>query len=230
MEANRRHFIITGAVVVGTWAVPPLAAPAAEPKSADKTGVDAVSPNEDLMQEHGALNRILLIYEESLRRMRNQQAFDPALLARSATLVRDFIEGHHERLEEDYVFPRLRKSPRFVHVLDTLMTQHRAGRKLTATVIALSTPAHFKNAADISRLETSLTKFIRMYRPHEAREDTEVFPAFKEVVTQRAYDEMGERFEEKEHRLFGGFDKIVGQIVEIEKALGMNDLSAFTPT
>ena len=44
-------------------------------------------------------------------------------------------------------------------------------------------------------------------------------------------DEMGEAFEEKEHRLFGkeGFEKIVAEVASLEKELGIYELSRFTP-
>ena len=43
-------------------------------------------------------------------------------------------------------------------------------------------------------------------------------------------DEMGEKFEEIEHEVFGedGFDGAVEQIGEIEAALGLTDLAQFT--
>lgn len=181
------------------------------------------------MHEHGALDRILLIYEEALRRLRSRQSFDPAPLARSGKIMRDFIEGHHERLEEDYVFPRLQQAGRLPRVVDTLLKQHRAGRRLTETVIDLSTPTHLKDRRAVSVLQTAMTQFIYMYRPHAAREDTEIFPAFREVVTPQAYQVLGEQFEKMEEERFGSFEKILAQIIEIEKAFGLNDLAKFTP-
>ena len=71
-----------------------------------------------------------------------------------------------------------------------------------------------------------------MYRPHEAREDTIVFPAFKTTLTQKEYDRLGDEFEDREHQLFGkeGFDGVIIKITAIEKSLGIYDLSKFTPT
>ena len=69
-----------------------------------------------------------------------------------------------------------------------------------------------------------------MYRPHAAREDTVVFPAWKKIMTPDKYHEMSEKFEDIEHEMFGedGFEKAVRQITEIETELGMADLSLFT--
>ncbi|HBN07806.1 MAG TPA: hypothetical protein DD435_03860 [Cyanobacteria bacterium UBA8530] len=45
------------------------------------------------------------------------------------------------------------------------------------------------------------------------------------------YDEYSDIFEDKEHELFGprGFEEIVDQVANLEKALGIYDLSQFTP-
>jgi hypothetical protein len=70
-----------------------------------------------------------------------------------------------------------------------------------------------------------------MYRPHEAREDTVLFPALYKGVPAGKIAELGERFEAEEHRLFreDGFDKTVEQVAAIEKQLGIHDLARFTP-
>ena len=45
------------------------------------------------------------------------------------------------------------------------------------------------------------------------------------------YDALGEDFEKREHQLFGkeGFEGMVPRVEEIEKQLGIYDLSQFTP-
>jgi hemerythrin superfamily protein len=42
-----------------------------------------------------------------------------------------------------------------------------------------------------------------MYRPHAAREDTAIFPAWKQRLTATELDEMGDKFEEIEREQFG---------------------------
>jgi hypothetical protein len=38
-----------------------------------------------------------------------------------------------------------------------------------------------------------------MYRPHESREDTVLFPAIRSLMTAKEYDDLGEQFEDREH-------------------------------
>jgi len=70
-----------------------------------------------------------------------------------------------------------------------------------------------------------------MYRPHEAREDSELFPALYQVALVNEVKELGEQFEEQEHKLFGkdGFKEAVEKVADIEKQLGIYDLASFTP-
>ena len=70
-----------------------------------------------------------------------------------------------------------------------------------------------------------------MYRPHAAREDTVLYPAFRSVITPKEFDALGDQFEDKEQKLFGkdGFEKIVAEVAGLEKQLGIYDLAQFTP-
>jgi hemerythrin-like domain-containing protein len=185
-----------------------------------------VTPGEDLMQEHGVLERVLLIYDEAAGRVDRSAALDLAIVAKTAGIVRRFVEDYHEKLEEEFVFPRLQAAQREGELVAILLRQHVRGRELTDTIV--------RSARDGSGrdLAPRLQSFGRMYRPHAAREDTVLFPAFREVVGGAAYRELGEQFEEKEHQRFGehGFQAVVSEVADLERALGIHDLASFTPT
>ena len=183
------------------------------------------------MREHGVLKRILLIYDEAIRRLRENEDMPPQTLKDSATIIRTFIEDYHEKLEEDHLFPRFRKANKLVDLVDVLLKQHHAGRTLTDTTLRLSTLEALKTPEDRKALAESLRQFIRMYNPHEAREDTVLFPAFRGIVSANEYDALGEDFEKKEHELFGedGFHGMAERVAAIEKQLGIYDLAQFTP-
>ncbi|HVN77846.1 MAG TPA: hemerythrin domain-containing protein [Terriglobia bacterium] len=193
---------------------------------------EEVSPAEDLMREHGILKRVILVYREAIRRLDANRELPPEALRDSANLIRRFIEDYHEKLEEDFLFPRFRKANTLVELVDTLYTQHRRGRTATDAILRLSTNSALKNPEDRRRLRDLLEGFARMYEPHEAREDTVLFPAFRRIVPAQEYDALGEDFEKKEHQLFGqdGFEKNVEEVARIEKVLGVYDLAMFTPS
>jgi hemerythrin-like domain-containing protein len=192
---------------------------------------EEVSPPEDLMRDHGVLRRVLLIYEDIQGRLNGGKEFLPETLSNAAGIIQKFIEQYHEKLEEDYLFPRFKKAGKLVELVTLLKEQHEAGRRLTPQVVQLATPAALKEAPKRKELADTLHLFLRMYRPHAAREDTILFPALRTIVSEKEFHDMGEEFEEKEEKLFGegGFEKIVGQVAELERSLGIYDLSQFTP-
>jgi hemerythrin-like domain-containing protein len=234
---SRRHFL-GGAAASGGGLI--LSACSRSSENAGKQegatvkkgeGEEEVSPAEDLMREHGILKRVLLIYQEGIRRIDSRQDLPPDVLASSANLIRRFIEDYHERLEEEHLFPRFRKAGSLIELVNVLEEQHKKGRGLTETVLQLSTAAAMKNAQDRAKLGDALRLFVRMYEPHEAREDTVLFPAFRRLVSPNEYASLGEDFEKKEHDLFGedGFEKNVDEVARIEKVLGIYELTQFTP-
>jgi hemerythrin-like domain-containing protein len=202
----------------------------AKEKSGPKDG-EEISPAEDLMREHGVLNRILLIYDEHLRLLAAKEPFDGSVLTAAADIVRHFVEDYHEKLEEDFLFPRFRKAGKLVSLVTTLQKQHAAGRELTAQIRELAATATLKLVSDSDKLGGALRSFLRMYRPHEAREDTVLFPAFRSVVSAHEYDALGDDFEKKEDELFGedGYFKVVDQVAQLEKRVGIYEISQFTP-
>jgi hemerythrin-like domain-containing protein len=192
---------------------------------------EGVTPSEDLMREHGLLNRILLIYDFTRSKIMSGEEYSPELLKSSAQIIRSFIEDYHEKLEESYLFPRFEKANVLVDLISVLRSQHAAGRKLTDRIIRMTSGDTTGDNSGGHALAELLETFNYMYRPHEAREDTVLFPEIIKVVTGKDYLELGESFEEREHELFGehGFEGMVVKVADIEKALGIYDLSEFTP-
>lgn len=189
---------------------------------------EEVTPSEDLMREHGLLSRILLIYDSCRLRLTNNENFDLNILINSGQIVRSFVEDYHEKLEEDFLFPRFIKANKLADLVSILKLQHVAGRKLTEPLLKLENKLSSDKRDEIIQI---LNDFNRMYRPHKSREDTVLFPAIKEIIPSKEYLELGEQFEEKEHELFGenGFESIVSKVENLEKQLNIFDLKQFTP-
>jgi len=197
---------------------------------AEKGSDEDVTTNEDLMREHGVLKRILLIYGEASSRLTTHKDIDIALVGQSANLIKIFIEEYHEKLEEDHLFPRFEKAGQLVGLIKILRIQHQKGRLLTQRIIANAKKPN--PAPDEKKLMVhDMQAFVRMYSPHEAREDTVLFPALHKLISRHEYDSLGEDFEKKEKEQFGGdgFDMAVDKVTEIEKRLNIYDLNLFTP-
>ena len=199
----------------------------------DVDGEKEVGAVEDLMREHGVLRRAILIYREAAVKLRAKPAgVDPDALRRTALLFRSFGEDYHEKkLEEAHIFPTIRRAGgQAAAYVDILIAQHQRGREITDYVLALTAKGAVVSA-DAEPLARALDGVELMYEHHTAHEDTVVFPAWKDGLSAHQLDEMGEQFEEIEHRQFGkdGFEDAVAQIAHIEQALGIADIARFTP-
>lgn len=198
------------------------------------------STNERLMRDHGILKRVIVMYEEVIRRIDAKEDFPTQTAIDCVEIIRKFIEDYHQKLEEDYIFPLFRQysqrqdvlrlyAQKLIELVDVLSEQHQAGRRLTGRI--LLTLHSLNTAADRQKLAQDLRAFIRMYTPHEAREDTVLFPALRVIVTPQEYEALGEKFEEIEHKTFGGdgFEIYLDLVTAYEKALGVYQLAQFTP-
>jgi hemerythrin-like domain-containing protein len=228
-RSGRRKFIKAGGIVIVSSVLATTRSMMG--KEEEKKKENEVAPPEDLMREHGVLKRILLVYGEALRRMDAKEDLPPEPIQESAKIIRSFIEDYHEKLEEDFLFPRFKKANKLADLVDVLVQQHQGGRRVTDITLQFATNQALKNADDRRKLAESMRQFIRMYNPHEAREDTVLFPAFRGIVSAHEFDSLGEDFEKKEDELFGddGFEKMVDKVAQIEKKLGIYELAQFTP-
>src|SRR4051812_33020362 len=226
-HGSRRAFLIS-ASAGALWIGCSRPSHSEAPKDADKD--EEVTPAEDLMREHGVLRRVMFLYDEAALRLENHTDVPLDALAAGARMIRRVIEDYHEKLEEDFLFPRFEKAGKLVELVATLRGQHQAGRAATDRIRQLATPASAADDAGKKALIATIRAFVRMYRPHEAREETVLFPALRSVVSPKDFHELGELFEDKEHALFGkeGFEGIVVQVAKLEETLGLADLEQFT--
>lgn len=196
--------------------------------SSSPASPNTTPPDVDLMQEHGVLKRVLLIYQESIDRITSGQAAPMPAIHDGAEIIHDFIEGFHEAMEEGYVFPLLRKAGQLVSTVDTLLIQHARGRQLTQLILAGSSNVQTN---DVEQISAAMAAFVRMYQPHEAHEDTVVFPRFRDISTPDQLNELGVTFADLQRQQFGpnGFTEYVAKVAAIEQSLGIYDLDQFTP-
>src|SRR5260370_5621897 len=225
---DRRGLLAAGLGMLA--GAPAFSAVAGRATSQANTGEGVTAP-EDLMREHGVLDRCLLTYEAGMQRLQARQEVPPEVFLHTADLVRTFIERYHEQNEEDYIFPVFERARRLVDLVQTLKGQHLAGRRVTAEIRRLAQPALFRYPDNRVRLADFCQTFIRMYRPHEARDDTVLFPALRALLPAREVLAVGDRMQEAEHRDLGseGVELVVEQVAAIEVELGIDDLGKFTP-
>ncbi len=231
-----RRVVLRSATAFGVVIAAPglaLLANGAEKKSAGVVKEPEVTATEDLMREHGVIRRALLVYAETVPKLRqNSSAVDAAALRQVAQLFRTFGEDYHERmLEEQHIFPLIRKQGSDLqHYADVLTEQHNRGREVTDYVLAVTNGGKIASA-HAEPLARVFESFVRMYQNHAAHEDTIIFPAWKKNYSDKQLDEISDQFEDIEHKMFGkdGFEDAEKKISSIEAALGLSDLAQFTP-
>jgi hemerythrin-like domain-containing protein len=234
---TRRRFLrlsaATGSALMMVGCADKSPAPGGQQSSKEKEEKGGeVTAAEDLMREHGVIRRALLIYTETSVRLRSDPgSVPPDALQKTARLFRAFGEDYHEKkLEEAYIFPAVKiAGGPAAAMADTLVAQHQRGREITDYILAVTRGAKL-GAANAGELAAAFDSLARMYRAHAAREDTVIFPAWKQTLSAGQLDEMNDKFEEIEHQQFGkdGFEDAVRQISDIETSLALGDLSAFT--
>ena len=186
------------------------------------------SPGEELMIEHGVLKRVLLVYRAAADQLAAGHTPPAGAVADAAQIMSDYVESFHEGLEEAYVFPRVQDEQ--PDLIRTLLLQHDRGRHLTAAIITTA-GGDLRPTGARNDLLTYLDRFVRMYEPHEAWEDTVVYPALRAVTNQRTLDLLAERFADEADRQIGdnALTQILDRVTGVEQQLGTADLNAVTP-
>jgi hemerythrin-like domain-containing protein len=190
-----------------------------------------IAATEDLMREHGILRRLMLIYDEIGRRLKQGEEFPVPVLAEANHIIRRFMQDYHEPNEQFHVFNWFGNAGKMVELVAILYQQHLAGRRLIDKVKILGTEENLKNPSERLRIAELLNTFNQVYRRHAAWEDTVLFPAFRSIISPKDFTAVGETFEREEAKAFGpnGYEKIVGQVADLEKKLGIYDIQQFTP-
>lgn len=233
ITSARRQMLLATAAVAGAALAGCASNKADSGARKSNYSADEVTPTEDLMREHGILRRVMLIYDDAALRLETGGLdVDPGVLAQAAGIIKKFVEEYHEKLEEDYLFPRFEKNGLHKDLVAILRVQHAVGRRSTAEIISLSSGVRVVNPNDRKELASALRRFNRMYAPHAAREDTVLFPSIRKIMSESEFDAMGDEFEKKEDELFGedGFESMVAKVAALERQVGLFDLNQFTPT
>jgi hemerythrin-like domain-containing protein len=216
---HRRRLVLAGAVAPCAFT-----SSAAAQKSAPY-----VTPNEDLMQEHGLVGRVILIYGRAIELLNANQSIDLAHVGQAAQIIARVIHGHHEVEEEKIVFPALEKANLLKNLIATLRGQHSAARAITATIGNNANQAGARDASRRRELIAAMQNFRNMYEPHGAYEDTIVYPAFRQAVGPEEYMRLAEQFAQNERRMNGdkGIQESAAALGKIETALGI-ELARYT--
>ena len=172
---------------------------------------------EDLMNEHGLLNRILIIFDNYLILSNSKKSDKVKYIADAIKIIKEFIEDFHEKMEEKYIFPCFNNT-KFEDVTKILIQQHIDSRTITSNILELC------SLNKIKELDNEIKLFIKMYRTHSAREDTLIFRKLRKFITEEEMIKISKIMDEKEDEIFGekAYDGILQKIIIIEQEFGLS--------
>lgn len=200
----------------------------AQSSPTDKT---KATPTESMMEEHAVFERILFIYQEAANQLFQNQTVDPNILTQAGLLVRNFVDDVHVPLEEKMVFPRLASSGEMETLITHLRKQHAAGRQAGDQLMSLAKKGLGDDRGEKTKVASLLMQYVRMNQVHAGREETEVYPAFRKVISSNEYDSLMEEMEKIEEQKLGaeGHQKLIAQVAGLEKQMGLDDMNKFLP-
>ena len=190
-----------------------------------------VPPTEEVMREHGVVHRLLMVYDEVARRLARKQDV-PSVVLNTNRLVDGFIENFHEELEEGLIFNEFRRAGSHSDLVKELSKQHRLGRMIAQRAYFLAGKADPMEDPTRRQIVRACRTYARMYRAHAAYEDSVLLPAFRDLVSENKFREIGEEYREQEKERFGsaGVAGMLEELGEIERVLDIGSLDAFTPS
>jgi len=140
-----------------------------------------------LASDHEQVKELLSQFE----RAPAASGVNDSLLAAHKKMAETLVieESKHEAVEEMYFWPAVRKLlPDGDKLADQAISQEQEGKDLLAKLDKLD--------ADNPEFSRLVTEFIRAGREHIAFEETQVWPALREVMTEAESAELGDKLAE----------------------------------
>jgi hemerythrin-like domain-containing protein len=158
-----------------------------------------------IRDEHQALAAMLRSLSMLLQHARRENQLPPFDVLRAMMFyIDEFPERLHHTKESELLFPRLRRrAPEMAEVLDRLDRDHAAGeraiRDLEHALLAFEVMGESRRAA----FEEATERYISAYLDHMAREENDVLPAAKRLLTAGDWDELDAAFAANKDPLTG---------------------------
>ncbi len=194
---------------------------------ANSESYQGLSPIETLMEGHGLLIRCYVLYDVMIDGIENKKTIDPKWVLRTTNVIKDYLEGFHEKMEEEYIFAPMEKAKVHYKSIQELKMQHGVGFSITDKIIELA-----KNDKLNQELCKNLKSFGQMYRYHSAWEDTIIFPAFNDLENNKYMADLAATFDVEKRKILGtlGFDSFIKTVIDVEEEMKVFGLPHWTPT
>jgi hemerythrin-like domain-containing protein len=190
----------------------------------------SVSAPEALSREHAMLTRLMLAIDNVVDSAQEDKNTDLGPINSAANAIRQVVADHHMTFEEENVYPRMEQIDYLSSMTETLEGQHDDARAVNKMVLDLTRGGKIKGKSELDELTLLTKSFKDMITAHAAWEETVIFPAMYDLLSERDMDDINKKFMEAERRLLGnkGPVELYRTIDDIEEAAGTHDLSMFT--
>ena len=158
-----------------------------------------------IRDEHQALAAMLRSLSMLLQHARREHQLPPFDVLRAMMFyIDEFPERLHHTKESELLFPKLRqRAPEMAAVLDRLDRDHATGeraiRELEHALLAFEVMGESRRDA----FEQATERYISAYLDHMAREENDVLPAAKRLLTEADWDELDAAFAANKDPLTG---------------------------
>jgi len=158
-----------------------------------------------IQAEHNGIWRILNVAEELSGAVKEGGAPPDAELFEA---VFEYIESYadqvHHPKEDQYLFKALRRrSPELAATLDELEQQHREGPELVETARGSLAACASGAPGACAAFREAVERYLAFQREHLQREEREVIPRAREVLTDADWAEIDAAFARNDDPLFG---------------------------
>jgi hemerythrin-like domain-containing protein len=173
-----------------------------------------------IRDEHQALAAMLRSLSMLLQQSRREGRLPPFDVLRAMMFyIDEFPERLHHTKESELLFPKVRaRAPELAPVLEKLERDHVAGeraiRELEHTLLAFEVMGESRREA----FEAAAERYIANYLEHMAREEADIIPAAKRLLTEADWAELDAAFAANKDPLTGhepedGYRPLFRQIV-----------------
>lgn len=172
-----------------------------------------------LMIEHRLIERMLVLIQEALLKIRASARVDPLFVDTAVDFIRTYADRTHHGKEEDILFRELDKrslSATDRKVMQELIQEHVFGRQTTQALVATNTRYRNGDAAALAEVARHLQTLAEFYPKHIAKEDKVFFPAARAYFSEEEDQAMLAEFYEFDRQMI--HEKYKAVVDELGKA------------
>jgi len=175
-----------------------------------------------IQAEHGGQAAVLQCLDNLARDIELKgKAPDFVLVHLIVAYIREFLDRFHHPKEDAYLFKALSKRcPEIIPTLDALAVEHETGPLLLDALERALKGYEMNGSIAYPSFRDAVHSYVAFERAHMMREETEVLPSAREMLTKEDWDVIDAIFTANEDPIFGAvvqerFRKLFSMILQL---------------